>query len=534
MLSEDKYFRDLTVAKLWQRYCGFLDLSIGEFIDIQEELLMDQIERVADSLLGKKIMGNQKPESVEEFRRIVPLTTYDDYEPYLSEQREDALAVKPRLWCHSSGRGGYFKWIPYGSEFLEKVTRTCIAALVLATAGQKGRVNVSPGVRILVILPPAPYTSGSMFQAVAQHLSFQAIPDPEKTQSLDFQERIREGFHMALRDGVDIIGAIASVLVRIGEEFSEATQSIRFSWALLHPRIIYRLSQAWLRSKREKRPMLPKDLWPAKAILTGGVDTAIYTEDVAKYWGHSPHEFYAATESFFLAVQGWNRKCLTFVPDLVFFEFIPYEEQREYKDDNDYQPATVLLDEVEEEKLYEVVITQFYGMPLLRYRMGDIIKVTAMEDKEAGVKLPQIVFQRRVGENINLGGLAELDEKIIWQAIANTGIRFADWSACKEYKGNQTFIRLYIELKEQRETEEIETMIDEQLKIVDTDYKDIESYLDLKPVRVTLLQPGTFQRYMEEKRKEGADLAHLKPAHVNPTERDIQRLLELSRMVTEK
>ena len=85
MLSEDKYFRDLTEAKLWQRYCGFLDLSIDEFMDIQEELLMDQIDRVADSVLGKKIMGKRKPKSVEEFRRMVPLTTYDDYEPYLSE-----------------------------------------------------------------------------------------------------------------------------------------------------------------------------------------------------------------------------------------------------------------------------------------------------------------------------------------------------------------------------------------------------------------------------------------------------------------
>jgi hypothetical protein len=92
MLSEDKYFQTLTQAELWQRYCGFLDLSLDDFIDIQKELLTDQIERVADSLLGKKIMNNRKPKTVEEFRQMVPLTSYEDYEPYLSEQREDALA----------------------------------------------------------------------------------------------------------------------------------------------------------------------------------------------------------------------------------------------------------------------------------------------------------------------------------------------------------------------------------------------------------------------------------------------------------
>ncbi len=53
MLSEDKYFRDLTEAELWQRYCGFLDLSIDQFMEIQENLLMEQIGLVADSLLGK-------------------------------------------------------------------------------------------------------------------------------------------------------------------------------------------------------------------------------------------------------------------------------------------------------------------------------------------------------------------------------------------------------------------------------------------------------------------------------------------------
>ena len=61
-------------------------------------------------------------------------------------------------------------------------------------------------------------------------------------------------------------------------------------------------------------------------------------------------------------------------------------------------------------------------------------------------------------------------------------------------------------------------MIDEQLKIVDTDYRDIDAYLKLQPVRVSLLSPGTFQRYTAEKRREGADLAHLKPTHINPPE----------------
>jgi hypothetical protein len=230
-------------------------------------------------------------------------------------------------------------------------------------------------------------------------------------------------------------------------------------------------------------------------------------------------------------MQAWNRKAMTFPPDGVFLEFIPEEQRLNHKEDNGQQPSTVLLDEVEEGKLYEVVITQLYGMPLLRYRLRDLIKVVGLSDDEAGINLPQIVFQRRVGETIELGGLAWLDEKTIWRAIANTGIRYADWSACKEYGRNQTFLRLYLELGEEKEAAEIETMIDKQLKVVDPDYVDIDRYLGSQPVRVTLLSRGTFQSYMDEKNKEGADPAQMKPSHINAPEPVIRRLLQLSDII---
>ena len=534
MLSEDKYFQTLTEDELWQRYCGFLDLSIDEFVAIQKELLMDQIERVADSLLGKKIMGNRKPKSVEEFRQMVPLTTYDDYEPYLSECREDALAIKPHTWCHSAGRGGHFKWFPLSTEVFEKASRNFLASWILASSKRKGEVNVVPGLRVLATLPPTPYASGSGFQFFAQHFSSQTIPPPEMTKHLEFQERMQKGFEIALKDGVDILSAISSVLVKMGEGFAERTRSKKFSKSTLHPKIILRLLRAVIRSRREKRPILPKDLWSPRAIVCGGMDTQIYKQDIAHYWGSEPFDFYVSTETMFVAMQAWNKKAMTFIPDSAFLEFIPHDKRLKHQDNKDCQPPTVLLNEVEEGKLYEVIISQFYGLPLLRYRLDDIIKIVSLKDEETGVNLPQILIQGKVGSTIDLAGLAELDEKTVWQAIANTGIKYTDWAACKEYDRNQVFLRLFLELKEEKEAAEIANRIDEQLKIVDTDYKDIDAYLKLQPVRVTLLSPGTFQRYTDEKRKEGADLAHLKPTHMNAPPAVMQRLLQLSEVTKEE
>lgn len=531
MLPEDKYFNTLSNNEVWERYCGFLDLSIEEFMEMQKELLMDEIERVADSTLGRKIMNKRKPQSVAEFRRIVPLTTYQDYEPYLSEKQEDALAISPLFWCHSAGRGGRFKWIPHSTEFANRVVRNCIGTLLLGSAKRKGEINISPGLQFLLMLPPPPYASGCLIQRLAQSFSFNAIPRTEMVRNLEFEERVRKGFQIALRDGVEIIGGIGSILAKMGEEFGEQARRQPFSLSMLHPNILYRLIRAKLRCRQEKRGMLPKDLWPVKAILTGGVDTSIYRDALTYYWGVEPFEFYICSEAFYIAMQGWNKKGMVFIPDTAFLEFIPHEEQLKQQDNQDYQPSTVLLDEVEEGKLYEVVITHFFGMPLLRYRMNDIIKVVALKDNEIGVNLPQIVFQRRLHESIHLAGLAELDEKTIWQAISNTGIKYTDWSACKEYDHNQSVLHIYIELKEKKEADVVVKLIDEQLRIVDTDYKDIDAYLKLQPVRVTLLSPGTFQRYMDEKKGEGVDRAHMKPSHINPPRTDIKHLCEVSESI---
>jgi len=528
MLSEDRYFKTLSEDDLWKRYCGFFDLSIDAFMDIQKELLMDQIEMVSDSALGKKIMGNQKPRSVEEFRQMVPLTTYEDYEPYLSERQEDALAKKPYLWTHSSGRGGSFKWVPHSSEIVDRAVRSYLGGAIVASCSKKGEVKIAPGAAILAILAPPPYNSGALFLELAQRFSSRIMPPIETAKTSEFQERVKSGFKMALKDGIDFIGALASVLVKIGEEFTEQAGGTKFSMFMLHPKVAFRLLRASLRAKIEKRTILPKDIWRPKGILVSGVDTAIYKDSVAYYWGVNPVDLYGGTEAQVYALQSWKGKGMVFLPYFAFFEFIPYGESLKLQEDKHYQPSTMLLNEVEEGNLYEVIITQFYGMPLLRYRLNDVVKIIAMEDEEVGINLPQISFHHRVGEVINLGGLCWLDEKTVWQALYNTGVKFIEWATCKEYDSDQTFLRLYLELKEEGDADEVANMIDEQLKLVDTNYWELHSTLNLKPVRVTLLSTGTFRRYTEEKIGEGADLAHLKPAHMNTPELHIQRLLQLS------
>jgi hypothetical protein len=529
VITKDELFETGDHERIWQKYCGFLDLSLKEFMEIQEQLLTEQIKLVYDSPLAKKLMP-KKPKDVAEFRKLVPLTTYEDYADYLDNKNEDALADKPYFWTCTSGRGGPSKWVPYTEKAAERAAICSTAVAILACATSKGEVNIGGGMRVLHNLPPRPYMSGTLVYIVPQLVDMHFIPPPDEYEDADFQTRIRAGFEIALRTGVDFLTSIATVLVKMGERFTESSGKIKFNRSMLHPQIMWRLIRAWLRSKREGRTLLPKDLWPLKGLALYGTDTSIYREQITYYWGKEPLETYASTEGNLIATHAWNKKTMTFVPSSCFLEFAPEEEWLKSRENKEYQPSTVLLDEVKPGERYEVIITNFYGMPFLRYRIGDLIKIVALEDQESGIKLPQMVFESRADDLIDIAGFPRLDEKTIWQAIANAKMKYEDWSARKEYEQNNPILRLYIELREEIEAAEFERLIHREMVSINPDYRDLENMVGIRPLRVTLLPAGSFTRYYEKKKASGASLVHLKPPHMNAPDVVIQELLEQSNM----
>lgn len=513
---------------IWQKYCGFLDLSVQEFMEIQERLLLEEIELIANCPLGRKIMTGNVPGSVAEFRKTVPLTTYEDYAPYFEEKKEDALPEKPYYWCQTSGQGNSIKWIPYTQRAYERLIDNAMAAFILACTTRKGEVNLEKGDRVLYNLPARPYLSGLLAFGLDQRFDFQPIPPLELSEKMEFKEAIEESFKMALRTGVDVLGSMTSVLVKVGESFAERSGGVNFSMSMLHPAVFFRIARALLRSKLQRRKMLPKDLWPLKGIICWGTDTAIYRDQVKYYWGKLPYEFYARTETGILAMQSWTKEAMTFVPYSGFLEFIPEEEWLKSREDKDYHPHTVLLDEVEEGHRYELVITNFYGQPLLRYRPGNLIKIVSVKDVETGVNLPQMVYEGRADDILDIAGFTRLDEKTMWQAIANTGIRYEDWTVRKEYANGEPILHLYIESRDGLHAKEMEHLIHKQLGLINSDYRDLDTMLEVRPLRVTRLSRGSFERYYEEKQAASMDLAHLKPPHMNASDTVINNLLRLS------
>lgn len=529
MANATELFRQGKTREIWQKYCGFIDLSIDEFMKIQERLLMEQIDLLSKCELGRKIMGNKIPKSVGEFRENVPLTTYEDYAPYLSEKREDVLCTKPLYWACTSGRSGVyrFKWVPISREMFQEWANTVFAMLIFATCQRRNDFIFEENDRFLYCMAPLPYGTGMIPYGLSEVFPFKYLPSVEEAEKMSFQERIKIGFDLAFKDRIDIFFGISSILMRIGERFSREAGKVEFSPILLHPKALFRIIRGLIICKLAKRPMCPKDLWNVKGMATGGMDTTIFKDKIEYYWGKPPLEIYAAVDGGMIATQTWDYKDMTFVPQINFLEFIPEKEYLEGERDSSYHPSTVLLNEVKEGEKYEIVITTLKGGIFMRYRIGDMVKITSLVNEKLGINIPQMVFWTRTGNIIDLAGFTRLTEKTIWQSIENSGVNYIEWTVRKEIMKGQPILRFYIELKssEQKSREEVEEAIHQSLKDIDSDYRDIEEMLGFKPLTVTLLSSGAFQRYTEGKLRAGADLAQLKPLHINPSEDVMKELL---------
>jgi len=55
----------------------------------------------------------------------------------------------------------------------------------------------------------------------------------------------------------------------------------------------------------------------------------------------------------------------------------------------------------------------------------------------------------------------------------------------------------------------------------------LENMLGIRPLRVTPLPTGSFQKYYEQKKASNADMAHLKPPHMNASDSAIHGLTRL-------
>ncbi len=519
--------------EVWQRCCGFIDLSLEDFMKIQKRLLIEQLELLKKCHLGRVILNGANPHTVEEFREQVPLTTYADYAPYLLKRRMDVLPKKPILWHYTSGKSGEYsyRWAPVTARQLDEIESLIFALLIFSTCKHRKEIAFLEHDKVLYGMAPPPYATGTMARAFPHEL-FDILPPLDEAEMMPFEERVQRGFELALSEGLDLCLTMSSVAVAIGDRFSQKGKKTNLSALLKRPKALSRLVKGVIKSKLARRPLLPKDIWSLKGLITFGIDGSVYREKIKEMWGRYPLDFHGCTEAVLIAMQTWDYEGMTFIPNLNFFEFIPEEESIKAWQDPTYQPSTLLLDEVKPGN-YELVITSFHGGPFIRYRTGHLIKITSLRNEQLNIDIPQMLFLSRIDDQIDIAGFTRLSEKVIWQAIENTGLAYKDWTARKEVK-DEPVLHLYIELKENGyvASEQVAAAVHTELKRLDTPYADLESFIGLRPLEVTLLPENAFQQYKMKQQAAGAELAHLKPPHLNPSDAILSFLVDTARRIT--
>lgn len=524
--------------RIWDYYCGFLDLSIDAYMTIQYRLMEEQLLLWSESQLGQQILKGQKPKTIEAFRRLVPLTTYEDYSDMLLAKRGDTLPDKPVIWIQTTWEGGKHpvKLAPYTRSMLDVYRTNVTACLLLSTATQRGVFDVSHTDKILYALAPLPFATGLFPLALGEEISIGFLPPVKEAEQLTFSERNKLGFKLAMKKDVEFFFGLGSVAYAVSRSLSESSGKGNSLGALLkcHPKMITRLLVAKWRCARDKRAILPKDLFKLKGFMVAGTDNRYYKDDLEALWGVRPMELFAGTEPSIIGTETWSREGMYFFPDTCFYEFLHESDMMRLYREPDYKAPTVLMHEVIPGEKYELIISVLKGGAFMRYRVGDMYRCVGREHKGDGTRIPRFEYVDRVPHIIDIAGFTRISEHSIQAAVKHSGIGVRGWVACKSYNPmNKPYLQLYIELDrgDLHETpmnvSVIKDVLTTYFKYLDQDYRDLKKILGMEPLEVTILKCGSLSLYQ---RRYGEPISKM-----NPTRQALEALLNIHLMeVTER
>ncbi|NDL68108.1 GH3 family domain-containing protein [Anaerotalea alkaliphila] len=534
MTFEEK-IKALEPQEVWEEYCGFLDLDMESYMQIQNRLMLEQLSLWEASPLGRQMLSGRKPASIRDFREQFPLTSYGDYADILLMKRDDMLPEEPVVWIETTWEGGTHpvKVAPYTKGMVEIYTRNLFAALILSTGTGRGNFNVEQGDTILYGLAPLPYATGLIPVAVQDEMRLEFLPPVREAVNMSFGERNKKGFKMGLSKGIDYFFGMGSVAYFVslsiaaigGGQGGSGGGGIK---KLLHcsPSMLARLLAAKSRCRKENRDLKPKDLFKLKSFICAGTDNGCYKDDLEDLWGVRPLELFMGTEPSCMGVETWNRNGMYFFPDTCFYEFIPEAEMYKSLDNPDYQPKTCLMDEVVAGEKYELVISVLKGGAFMRYRVGDTYRCMGLSNKEDQTCIPRFQYIDRIPTVIDIAGFTRITENSIRSVVELSGLQVQEWMAVKEYnENNRPYMHMFVEMEEDSlashavSREILKEHLGVYFKYVDQDYTDLKRILGMDPLAVTILRCGTFAEY---ERRTGNRIRR-----INPSSLEVGELLRL-------
>lgn len=255
-----------------------------------------------------------------------------------------------------------------------------------------------------------------------------------------------------------------------------------------------------------------KKIWPNLKyfVCVGGGGFRIYTDKlIERYFGKEIKFLFlglSASEGLFSVPFEENNVSSVFVPDSVFMEFIPADED----EDSD---KCLLLHQLELGKQYEIVVTNLGG--LFRYRMKDVIKVVDFYNKT-----PVMEFVKRAGFAISMYGEKTSEQALHFMAqktVEELKLDMYDYAVCPDDDTAPGKYVLCLELRDFNNKVPLETIRATAQKYLSQANPSIGAKMDsgiVLPLELKLIQPESFLLYRDIMIMKGRNPAQLKPIHV--------------------
>ena len=510
---------------------------------VNDQLLFKILKKNQNCLYGRQNHFDQI-HTVEDFRRLVPMTTFSDYAPYIErmvQNDEKGLITSLPLvgYAQSSGSTGKRKYIPLTAPEVKVYTKYTVTRMLAATDRyyrQKTGKGFRPGrglfdgptleERLPNGLPCSniadvaalrlgflyPYIIGIPFRKLftPAQIDFQyinsrfAFEDPNTLYMFGvFIKTFTELVHYWEVNWRTIVDDIEHGTISDLAHATPETKEKLMTVIKPNPQ-----RAAELRREFEKGfdNTLLRRLWPhfAVACYIGTSSFTPFTKIARKTTGDIPLDFsiYGASEGLFAAVDELESQEQLMLPDSCYYEFIPQDDESKI----------LSIDQLEVGKDYEVVITNQAG--LYRYRFGDVIRVTGYRGQ-----CPYIRFGYRKGQLLNVTGEKTSEEhmaavvKKIGQAA---GCALSNWAVAVDLDAHPCRYVLLVENDKGLDLREYTDLAEEALRQANIRYQ-IYAGIWIGPLRIVNQRPGTHQAWNEAQVTKGVSASQVKPVRILDT-----------------
>jgi len=510
-----------------------------------EALLFQILKQNKDTAYGKRYRFSEI-KSLEDYRRTVPITKYQDYEAYIDRMihrdETNLITSLPVIaYAQSSGTVGGRKYVPLTQPQVNVYTKHTVTRM-MACADVYLRRNCGRGLKpgrglytnhaIYDYLPNG-VLSSNVADVAARQLGFlypYILSNPYKRLFTQYEAEFRYvNTRFALQDRNTMF--VFSVFLKM---FTDLMLYLEKNWetivddiekgsisdiAKASPEVTEMLKAkikpdperaAELRREFEKgfdETLVPR-IWPNMSVICGiGTSTFEQFYRLSKtITGDIPYDFsiYGASEGLFAAVDELNSPRQLLLVRSCFYEFIPVEDES----------SILCLDELETGKEYEIIITNLAG--LYRYRCGDVIKAVGYLDE-----CPYIQFAYRKGQLLNLAGEKTTEahmQAAVDEIAEKAGCRILNWSVDSIIKAQPCHYLLMLENDEGKKLSEYTDFADEILRKINVRYEHFTDRGVLGKVVIADLKPGTNAEWMRIREENGISASTIKPVRIIDTD----------------